>query len=105
MSSRVTRPPGPLPLMRSMSTPSSCARLRAAGEDPEPHNLRRQYVERHLEALSSGERELIFLAYYEGLTQEEIAARLDEPLGTIKSRVRAALQKLRSSFAGEAARA
>jgi len=77
----------------------------AAGEDPEPASLRKQYVERHLQSLSPKERELIFMAYYEGLTQEEIAARLEEPLGTIKSRVRAALQKLRSSFAGEAARA
>src|SRR2546428_12909054 len=32
-SSRVTRPPGPLPLIPEMSTPSSCARLRAAGDD------------------------------------------------------------------------
>src|SRR5439155_15944051 len=31
-SSNVTRPPGPVPVTRAMSTPSSCARLRAAGE-------------------------------------------------------------------------
>src|SRR5438067_6587436 len=32
-SSRVTRPPGPLPLILEMSTPSSCARFRAAGDE------------------------------------------------------------------------
>src|SRR5712692_12014357 len=32
-SSRVTRPPGPLPPILEMSTPSSCARLRAAGDE------------------------------------------------------------------------
>src|SRR5205814_5188270 len=32
-SSSVTRPPGPLPLILEMSTPSSCARLRAAGDE------------------------------------------------------------------------
>jgi RNA polymerase sigma-70 factor, ECF subfamily len=39
------------------------------------------------------------MAYFQGMTQEEIAAQTGEPLGTIKTRVRSAMQKLRSQMA------
>ncbi len=51
-----------------------------------------------LAALSAPQREAIQLAYFEGLSQSEIAERLNEPLGTIKTRVRLAMQKLRDAL-------
>jgi RNA polymerase sigma-70 factor (ECF subfamily) len=57
-----------------------------------------------LEALSAGEREAIEVAYLSGLTYAETAMRLDQPLGTIKTRIRSALQKLRQALATEGGR-
>ena len=46
-------------------------------------------------ALAPQQRQVLELAYFEGLSQTEIAARLDAPLGTVKSWTRQALLKLR----------
>lgn len=59
----------------------------------------RRQVETALAALSPAQQESLRLAYFEGLSQSEIAERLDEPLGTVKTRMRAALIKLRTMLA------
>jgi RNA polymerase sigma-70 factor (ECF subfamily) len=51
-----------------------------------------------LEQLSENQRSVIELAYFEGLSQTEIAARLGQPLGTVKTWSRAALKALRESL-------
>ncbi|HSH22056.1 MAG TPA: sigma-70 family RNA polymerase sigma factor [Candidatus Caenarcaniphilales bacterium] len=61
--------------------------------------LRRE-VQRALAEIPDHERQVIQLAYYEELSQSEIAARLDWPLGTVKTRTRRALRHLRRTLSG-----
>ena len=51
-----------------------------------------------LASLNPRAREVIDLAYFEGLTQSEIAERIDLPLGTVKTRTRNALARLAESL-------
>jgi len=60
----------------------------------------RDMVLKALARLPAIEREAISLAYFEGLTQQEIAIRLEWPLGTVKTRTRRALLRLRGLLAG-----
>jgi RNA polymerase sigma-70 factor (ECF subfamily) len=61
----------------------------------------RERVLSALAGLPAEQRRVVELAYYEGLTQSEIAARINEPLGTIKTRTRLAMAKLAFLLASE----
>jgi RNA polymerase sigma-70 factor (ECF subfamily) len=70
----------------------------APADGPESFGLRRAITDA-LEALTAVQRRAIELAYYGGFTQVEIARELSEPLGTIKSRTRDAMERLRERLA------
>ena len=56
----------------------------------------RDKVRKALAELPDEQRDTLVLAYFEGLTQSEIAAKLNAPLGTIKTRMRSGMIKLRA---------
>jgi RNA polymerase sigma-70 factor (ECF subfamily) len=70
-----------------------------ASSEPGPGDLAEQSwvswrVHRAMEELNEREREVISLAYWSGLSQSEVAEFLGIPLGTVKTRTRAALMRL-----------
>ncbi|MDP9378738.1 MAG: sigma-70 family RNA polymerase sigma factor [Chloroflexota bacterium] len=71
--------------------------------EPEPEEIalggiRREYIIEALSQLPENQREVLELSYFGGLTQSQIAERRGEPLGTIKTRTRLGLQRLRSNL-------
>ena len=61
--------------------------------------FQRQVVQEALRQLPPDQREALELGYYAGLTQSELAERLGQPLGTIKSRMFTGLRRLRDLLA------
>ena len=68
-----------------------------------PDYLQRSQLSAALRALPPEQRLPLRLSFFEYLTHEEIAQRLDLPLGTVKSRISLALRKLRAALPGDAA--
>lgn len=62
---------------------------------------RRERVQREIQKLPPEQRQVLDLAFYGGLTQSEIAARTELPLGTVKTRTLLAMKKLRSALRSE----
>ena len=60
-----------------------------------------KHIRRAISQLSDNQQKVIELAYYEGLSQTEMAEKLGQPLGTVKTWVRTALRSLREQL-GEA---
>jgi RNA polymerase sigma-70 factor (ECF subfamily) len=58
-----------------------------------------QRLQGAFQKLSPNQRLVIELAYYEGLSQTEMAERMKQPLGTVKTWVRTALKTLREALA------
>jgi RNA polymerase sigma-70 factor (ECF subfamily) len=54
----------------------------------------RRFLDRQMEALPAVQREAVELAYFSGLSQREIAATTNTPLGTVKTRLQLGLRKL-----------
>lgn len=61
-------------------------------------NQQSQEVRAALSQLSDTQQQILQMAYYDGLSQSEIAARLKIPLGTVKARARRGLLKLRQTL-------
>ncbi|MGH9446304.1 MAG: sigma-70 family RNA polymerase sigma factor [Terriglobia bacterium] len=86
---RRLRPMDPLPLNDAVAM---------AGWDLESKAAQAELISKvrsALDALSAPQREALQLAYFEGMTHSEIARRTGEPLGTVKTRLRAAVHTLR----------
>jgi len=64
-------------------------------------SIRSERVRAALEHLPAEEREAVVLAFYGGLTYQEVARRLGEPEGTVKSRIRRGLERLRGPLLQE----
>lgn len=82
---------------RSVSLDASGYEWLAGGDDPaaQPDHAR---VRAAMETLSAEQRQVLSLAYFEGLSCSEIAERAELPIGTVKSRAAAALARLREQL-------
>jgi RNA polymerase sigma-70 factor (ECF subfamily) len=79
-------------------------RLEAPERTDEEAQAREQaaVVRRAVETLPDEQRKVIELAYFDGLTHTQIAAKLEQPVGTIKGRMRLGLLKLHAQLADDA---
>jgi RNA polymerase sigma-70 factor, ECF subfamily len=68
----------------------------------EPDRLEKVMLEDAITVLAEDERALIELAFYQGYSHQQVADEIRQPLGTVKTKLRNALGKLRERLGGEA---
>ena len=94
-----------------LRTLASRARVAQAGAKENPEEFsdaatdvvrseQRGVVNKALDQLPEEQKRPLMLAYFDGLTQSEIAAHLGAPLGTVKTRMRAGMMKMRELLSG-----
>ncbi len=70
----------------------------ASTEEQVEQSFQRERILKALTLLPEAQQEVVMLAYFEGYSQSEMAEKLGQPLGTVKTRVRLAMQKLRAAL-------
>jgi RNA polymerase sigma-70 factor, ECF subfamily len=88
---------------QSKGTFDGAAAARVPDFGPSPYETQadqelRLLVGQALGALPPAQQQAIELAYYEGLSQMEIATKLNQPLGTVKTRIKLGMSKLRDTL-------
>lgn len=78
----------------------------APNQDHNPEQAAELAIQQHrvraaLADLPAEQREALVLAYFGGMSQSQVAEALQQPLGTVKTRIRLAMQKLRHRFSDE----
>ncbi len=89
------------PSRREVAVEEPRATAAAPADDP-ALGPDREAVRAALLALPDDQRQVLELAYFRGLSSSEIAAQVGTPVGTVKSRTRAGLEKLRAAMGGDA---
>ncbi|PWU05886.1 MAG: hypothetical protein C5B51_13450 [Terriglobia bacterium] len=94
LRSRNTRLQKEAPLPEAFDFPASSI----SPERETQETQRRRRVAAALQTLSPEQREVVQLAFFSGLTHSELATRLQQPLGTVKTRIRMGMMKLREQL-------
>jgi RNA polymerase sigma-70 factor (ECF subfamily) len=96
---------GARPEQHSVSWAEVTPAVHPSTAGPEPV-IEGAWVQEQVRAAVAGlpaeQRQILALAYFQGLTQREIADQLNQPLGTVKTRIRLAMSKLRQTLVDEA---
>jgi RNA polymerase sigma-70 factor, ECF subfamily len=92
------------PDTNSLSLDNFLSQNDPAVPDPEAHlenSFQREHIRKAIAQLPVEQRQVLILAYFRGYTHQQIAEILKQPLGTIKTRIRLAMQKLRQMLSDE----